>query len=239
MIDRYVEVEVKRISPEAPVPVYKHKSQQDRHGGAYNVYANVKGFFEDAIIISNSPTDIIKTRIVCDEHYLARYDYEPDKVASTIPKDVYDAYIVSDYDKGFVTPELMAELADTGKPIYMGGKRRAYRDVDVLVLNHLENKQINLVPDIAHVIVTNGAGPIIVDHTETYQPSERQCVDPTGAGDVFLAHLACHMINGVILEKAIPLAMEAAGESVEQWGTVVIPPCSSDRPGKNRCQSAE
>ncbi len=233
MIDRYVEVEVSRISPEAPVPVYKHVSQEDRHGGAYNVYANVKKFFPDADIISNAPTDIIKTRVVCDRHYLARYDYEPEKVPSVIPKDFYDAYIVSDYDKGFVTAELMAELADTGKPIYMGGKRKAYPDLELFVLNHKENKNVTLVEDIQHCVITHGADPVMLDHVIQFPVEDRNCIDPTGAGDVFFAHLACHMINGVFIEDAIPLAIKAAGDSVEQWGTVAIPPCNSDRRGKS------
>ena len=42
MIDRYILGQVKRISPEAPVPVVEWQSQEDRLGGAANVAMNIQ-----------------------------------------------------------------------------------------------------------------------------------------------------------------------------------------------------
>ena len=41
MLDRYLKGSVKRISPEAPVPVISSCAQEDRLGGAANVAANL------------------------------------------------------------------------------------------------------------------------------------------------------------------------------------------------------
>ncbi len=43
MLDRYIQGEVDRISPEAPVPVLRHAQRYDRAGGAANVALNLSG----------------------------------------------------------------------------------------------------------------------------------------------------------------------------------------------------
>ncbi len=43
MLDRYIQGEVDRISPEAPVPVLRHAQRFDRAGGAANVALNLAG----------------------------------------------------------------------------------------------------------------------------------------------------------------------------------------------------
>src|SRR5580698_2519209 len=43
MLDRYINGEVDRISPEAPVPVLRHAQRYERAGGAANVAMNLSG----------------------------------------------------------------------------------------------------------------------------------------------------------------------------------------------------
>ena len=43
MLDRYIQGDVDRISPEAPVPVLRHAQRYDRAGGAANVALNLSG----------------------------------------------------------------------------------------------------------------------------------------------------------------------------------------------------
>src|ERR1700709_140424 len=43
MLDRYINGEVDRISPEAPVPVLRHAQRYERAGGAANVAMNLAG----------------------------------------------------------------------------------------------------------------------------------------------------------------------------------------------------
>ena len=52
MIDRYINGQVNRISPEAPVPVVLYKSQEDRIGGAGNVALNIKALGATPILCS-------------------------------------------------------------------------------------------------------------------------------------------------------------------------------------------
>ncbi len=43
MLDRYIQGDVDRISPEAPVPVLRHAQRYERAGGAANVAMNLAG----------------------------------------------------------------------------------------------------------------------------------------------------------------------------------------------------
>ncbi len=52
MIDRYLTGKVERISPEAPVPVVRMKSSENRLGGAANVALNIKAMGANPILIS-------------------------------------------------------------------------------------------------------------------------------------------------------------------------------------------
>jgi len=243
IIDRYLEAEVTRISPEAPVPVYKIVGESERAGGALNVYENVKGFFSDVGFIGEKRTRI--TRIVSGNHYLARFDEHMPTEPVIMDFRPYDAFIVSDYNKGFVTPQLMDVLRGTGKPIYMAGKHRYYGGMELLVLNKSESlpmKRYMPEPPKYYVVTAGKEGVRLIrsgtEYREEFPTEPRNAVDVTGAGDVFFAHCACHMINGCAIEEAIRLAQIAAGESVEQFGTTIILPVHSWYPDTSPTQSA-
>lgn len=57
MIDRYISGDVKRISPEAPVPVVDQKSFENRAGGAANVALNVLNLGAKATLLSITGED--------------------------------------------------------------------------------------------------------------------------------------------------------------------------------------
>lgn len=103
MLDRYIQGEVDRISPEAPVPVLRHAQRFDRAGGAANVALNLAGlgcqtflaglWGDDAeqeqlaslleqanvdtlgMVASSLPT-VSKTRIIGRQQQLLRLDIE-------------------------------------------------------------------------------------------------------------------------------------------------------------------
>jgi len=104
MIDRYISGTVKRISPEAPVPVVEMQHSDDRLGGAANVAINlyalgakvsllsVTGDDNDAVVLSTMLSDFkdlknlvmrlpsrrttVKTRIMSGNQHLLRIDKE-------------------------------------------------------------------------------------------------------------------------------------------------------------------
>ena len=103
MLDRYVEGEVERISPEAPVPVLRHAMRYERPGGAANVAMNLAGLgcetflcgfwgsdgertdlerlvlaagIETAGVVTSSLPTVSKTRIMARTQQLLRLDIE-------------------------------------------------------------------------------------------------------------------------------------------------------------------
>lgn len=141
ILDEYWYGVSERISPEAPVPVVLKKQSQSKLGGASNVALNVVSLEEDPYLIGligldeaggklkallvennikfnliekeNLPT-IQKLRILANNHYIGRVDFEEEfktsseELLSTLPSGVQYC-ILSDYGKGTLSTELNPE----------------------------------------------------------------------------------------------------------------------------------
>jgi bifunctional ADP-heptose synthase (sugar kinase/adenylyltransferase) len=97
-----------RLSPEAPIPVVAVKEVIQFAGGAGNVYQNLKALGANVLLINPTETPR-KNRLIANGLQVARWD-EQDTV-KPLPElqfktfDGYDGVIISDYGKGFFTPE--------------------------------------------------------------------------------------------------------------------------------------
>ena len=104
---------VKRIAPEAPVPIIVPNREMSNKGMAGNVVENLKALNIEVDFITNvSP--ITKTRYVCERYnqIILRVDNDDrcerikiDTTLTTIPWEDYTAVVISDYCKGFLTEE--------------------------------------------------------------------------------------------------------------------------------------
>ena len=61
--DVYVYGDVKRLNPEAPVPILEPKREQTSQGMAWNVFNNLNAFGVDVDMVTNEET-ITKTRYI-------------------------------------------------------------------------------------------------------------------------------------------------------------------------------
>ena len=113
IIDKYIYGTSERISPEAPVPVVKYQREVETLGGAGLVYENLKSLGVDVTLLQTEQPRSIKTRVICDGHYITRID--DDKVAdgtamlsNVLRSDFseYDYVILSDYNKGVLDESL-------------------------------------------------------------------------------------------------------------------------------------
>lgn len=290
MLDEFIWGEVRRISPEAPVPVVEVKRETWHLGGAGNVVANLlelgaravplgvvgadeggrlllQRFTEDGADISGIITDTArpttrKTRIVAHSQQMVRADREdrapikPEIEAQMIAAfDAAlaggDALIISDYDKGLLTPRVLAHAIQTAraqnKLVCLDPKIRNfphYRQVDVLTPNQLEAERaagIEIVDDASlraaaqrirellacqNVLITRGEhGMSLLDaqSTLTHIPTvAREVYDVTGAGDTVVATLALAMAAGAHLSEAAIIANHAAGIVVGKIGTATV-----------------
>ncbi len=109
-IDKFIYGECKRICPEAPVPVFNPLNSTKNDGMAKNVFNNLKSLSPDwKIDFITKPNNITKTRIVDikTNQMLLRIDDNDScpRFTGLDKLEEYDAVIISDYNKGFLSEE--------------------------------------------------------------------------------------------------------------------------------------
>lgn len=246
--DKYVFGKVERISPEAPVPVFKKTREETRVGGAGNVAQNIESL-GGHLYYFHAPKEITKTRYISDSHHLLRVDeeditkhiYTNHESKSIISTAKYvDIIAIQDYGKGTITQYLMDLLKPYKHKILVDPipvNRDLYRGVNLITPNDIEVKQMTgeidyikgarkLVSDLeTKVLVTRGEkGMTLVtkDEVTEYPTIKSEIRDVTGAGDTVLATLAVYLSEGKSLDEAIKQANKAAGIVITKLGTYAV-----------------
>ena len=221
--DEYVYGTCERLNPEAPVPILKFKRKETTQGMAWNVRENLISFGMEVFILTNKES-IIKTRYIDEKsnQHILRVDTEGvcDPMDYELPEDEYDALVISDYDKGFLTSKKIQELVDWfDGPVFIDSKKTKLPKKDCyLKINEIESK---LLKGYKNLIVTKGAGG--ADYNKVNYPGEKtKIVDVVGAGDTFLSALVYFYLLYGKIEKAIPYANKAAAIAVQNFGTYVL-----------------
>ncbi len=290
MLDEFIWGEVRRISPEAPVPVVEVKRESWHLGGAGNVVSNLlelgakaspigiigddeagklmkKRFIEqgaqvDGLIVDSTRPTTRKTRIVAHSQQMVRADRESRSPVSVEIEDRIiaafnsalaesDAVIISDYDKGLLTPRVLESVIystrSAGKIICLDPKIKnflSYQKVSFITPNQPEAERasgIEIVDDAsliaaahrirellncAHVLITRGEHGMSLLDTEdklTHIPTvAREVYDVTGAGDTVIATLALALAAGANAIEAAIVANHAAGVVVGKVGTATV-----------------
>ena len=231
--DRYIYGTANRLNPEGPAPLVTVKQERMIWGGAGNVYNNLISLGVDADIIEYDDTyQCIKTRVICDGHYITRIDEErivPGEMILNAVKETdltkYDYILLSDYNKGALdcVREIIA-LAGPNK-IIVDPKRdiEAYSGAWLIKGNELENEKFGISDCwLENYIITRAANSVVaVINGEEYvsRPNSVEVVDVTGAGDCFLAAFVYGMSKKHDYQKCLNIATKAATVSVQHLGT--------------------
>ncbi len=225
--DRYFYGDVKRLNPEAPVPILEYKRGVTSKGMVWNVRENLISFGVE-VYISTHQEKIIKTRYIDEKsnQQILRSDEEPD--ITPLPyefpdewKSTYDALVISDYNKGFITQEKLFELSNWFQgPVFIDTKKTCIPGNAFIKVNESEFKKItHFIPD--NMIITKGGEG--TEYQGKLYPAEKVNVfDVVGAGDTFLAALTYGYLKYGRIDKAIPLANKAAAVAVSHRGTYVL-----------------
>lgn len=287
MLDEFIWGDVRRISPEAPVPVVEVKRESWHAGGAGNVVSNLLALGAQAIPLgvigedwagerlreqfaeagadtsfliheAGRPTTL-KTRIVAHHQQMIRADRESKApicevtenaliVAFTEALASADAVVVSDYDKGLLTPRVLQNVLATAakKIVCLDPKIKnfaRYRPITVITPNQHEAEratgieiideasllaaaqQIREMLDCPHVLVTRGEHgmSLLSQESVTHIPTTaREVYDVTGAGDTVIATLALALAADADIIEAAGIANQAAGIVVGKLGTATV-----------------
>ena len=205
-----------------------------------------------------------KTRIVAHHQQVVRADRERSDDITPAVEDALvgrlqgalptaGALIVSDYQKGVVTPRLMKKVVALarrrGIPVLVDPKVRhfpLYRGVALVTPNQLETEQAtgirirsedDLLAAGARILRKLRCGAALVTRGEAgmtlfeegrrpvhIPTAAREVFDVTGAGDTVIATVALALCAGARLGEAAMLANHAAGVVVGKLGTATASP---------------
>ncbi|MDQ1611583.1 MAG: D-glycero-beta-D-manno-heptose-7-phosphate kinase [Pyrinomonadaceae bacterium] len=211
------------------------------------------------LVTDESRPTTTKTRIIAHNQLVVRADRERrtpvdaatetrliNALAAALPEA--DAFVVSDYDKGAVTPRVLAEILprafERNIPVLVDPKIRnfdAYRPATLVTPNHHEALRLTNTEDdtdagmadaarllrerlgCESVLITRGEHGMMLlerDAAPVYVATvAREVYDVTGAGDTVIATLAAALAAGASLTEAAALANHAAGIVVGKLGT--------------------
>ena len=290
MLDRYLWGNVRRISPEAPVPVVRLVRQTEMAGGAGNVVRNLVGLGVgvavaggvgadadgdrlvgllaaggtdvDAVVRLGARPTITKSRIIGEHQQMLRLDVEdsaplPEADARRCLDAALaqlalrpDAVLLSDYEKGLLTPEvcqaLIAAARRLGIPVLVDPKGRdfeKYRGATALTPNRAElavacglsGDDLETLSDagrsflarldlhfIALTLSELGIRLLEPEGVHQIPTMAREVFDVSGAGDTVIATLAAGLVAGLAVRDAVAVANLAAGVVVGKLGTAPI-----------------
>jgi bifunctional ADP-heptose synthase (sugar kinase/adenylyltransferase) len=223
-IDEYRFGTIDRLNPESPVPLLSMKSVEQRAGMATNVANNLKAFGVAVRLVT--PSVVSKKIRYVDSRtgkHLLRVDQDVKSPPYIHENCVgYDAVVISDYNKGFISSKTIHEVATsyTG-PVFVDTKKvslKSYRNV-YYKINKLEFDKLIKPPK--NLIVTLGSEGCIYEE-ERFPTIAVDSVDVCGAGDVFLAGLVFGYLEFKSIPAAVRLANKAAAVSCQHLGIYTL-----------------
>ena len=203
---------------------------------AANVNENFKSLGINVNFLTNKES-ITKTRYIHEKsnQQIMRLDTEPEcqplhpsQLTMAAVHQRYDAVVISDYDKGFVTLETIDHLASRNPDIkiFVDTKKKKLPTHYPNVIYKINQKEFNSldpdhIPKGENIIVTAGAEGALWNKKQFQVPITR-VFDVTGAGDTFLAALVFYYIQLDSMEESIAFANRAAAIAVQNPGTYTL-----------------
>ena len=234
----------------------------DNHAADLRNALAAQGVETTRLIADASRPTTTKTRVIAAHQQVVRVDEEEtgsiseDIVAGVLRAVGQDlgsasAVVISDYAKGFLTPQLLEGVMDqarrAGKRVFVdpkGADVHRYQGAFLLKPNRLELSLLTGLPAATHaqvhaagirlaekmpgthILVTEGDEGMTL-FLESQPPEHvasmpRQVFDVTGAGDTVLAVIAMAVTANSSWTQAMQLATEAAGIAIGRMGSVAV-----------------
>ena len=224
--DEYIYGRCTRISPEAPVPVLDYAKIKTTSGMAGNVCLNLQAFGIDITFLTNNE-QLVKTRFIDEKsnQQILRVDNEEKIRPLLIPvsTDGFDAVVISDYNKGYLTTEKIFEIVESATcPVFIDSKKTILPNKSncFIKINDVEYENLDNY-NIENLIVTKGSEGCI--YKQTLYPAEKVNVyDVVGAGDTFLSALVFGYITTNDIDYSLMLGNKAAAIAVQHSGTYIL-----------------
>lgn len=227
-----------RLSPEAPVPILKLKRSESKPGMCLNVAKNLEGLGLKVDVVTQQQ-EIKKHRYVEEKRlvHLLRMDEEQNvideidvtEIKEILNKNVYDAIVISDYNKGFLKHSScinLIKIVDNKIPVFVDSKKQDLSCFSgcIIKINKQERENVKSFPNNYELIVTLGENGATWQNN--YYPTKKsKLYDVCGAGDTFLAGLVYKYLESNALDQAILFANKCASISVTHFGNFILSKC--------------
>jgi len=239
--DIFIYGDITRLSPEAPVPVLQ-PTRETKHGGmALNVYNNFLSLGAKVDIITNEKSQIRKVRYVDirTNQMVLRVDEndeckEIDEVTrmhvynNQYQDKTYDAIIISDYCKGFLTELDIELLCKSNKNVFVDTKKQLgswIQNATFIKINSAEykkNYEYFKTNDFVDKLIVTLGGEGCLYNGKKYPVKEVPVKDVSGAGDTFLAGLVCGYLDSDNIYTAIDFAQKCTTIVVQKHGVSTV-----------------
>ena len=226
-----------RLSPEAPIPVFEPNKTVTNQGMAGNVVANLNKLGVQKVELITNHEQITKTRYVeyKSNQMLLRVDSN-DSVQNSfdikkVDFDSYDAVVVADYDKGFLTNSDIRKIGEKSKLSFIDTKKTIdlenFKGYTFVKMNEVEWERCERYGAKyedwkEQLIVTMSERGCMYNEKRYSVDNTVEVRDLSGAGDTWMASFAFKFIQNSDVEESIQFANDNATIVVQKRGVTTI-----------------
>jgi bifunctional ADP-heptose synthase (sugar kinase/adenylyltransferase) len=235
--DVFIYGRCERLSPEAPIPVFEPSKTVTNDGMAGNVVANLRKLGVEKVELITNHEQITKTRYVeyKSNQMLLRVDSN-DSVQNSfdikkVDFDSYDAVIVADYDKGFLTNDDIQMIGSKSKLSFIDTKKvidlNHFKGYTFVKMNEVEWERCQRYGAVyedwkENLIVTMSERGCMYNEKSYSVDNSVEVRDLSGAGDTWMASFAHEYIRTTNIDSSIELANKNATLVVQKRGVTTI-----------------
>ena len=243
--DIFIYGDIIRLSPEAPVPILQPTRETKNGGMALNVYNNFLSLGVEVNIVTNEKNEIRKVRYVDNRsHQMVLRVDEKDKCErnSSLPimnnqwidkettflNKTYDAIVISDYCKGFLTEEDIQYICENNKNVFVDTKKKLGKWIEHATFIKINSFEYKKNYEYFHnseftnkLIITLGSKGCRYNGKD-FSVKEVPVKDVSGAGDTFLAGLVYGYLDTNSIYKAIQFAQKCTTIVVQKHGVSTV-----------------
>ena len=224
-----------RLCPDAPVPVFLPSFTKRNKGMAGNVHENLLSLNVNSTLVTNQD-GVEKVRYVeqSTNHMIVRIDSGEEHIKRIkhlhlLPLETYDAIVISDYNKGFLTEQDIEFIANHHEVVFLDTKKLLGEwasKVKFVKINQVEHQRtlhtIQNKPSITdNLIITRGSKGCYYKG-EIFPVERVEIKDLSGAGDTFMAGLVAKYLETDNIRESLKYANRCATVVVQQKGVNTI-----------------
>jgi len=226
-----------RLNPEAPIPVFEPTKTVTNQGMAGNVVANLNKLGVQKVELITNYEQISKTRYVeyKSNQMLLRVDSN-DSVTNSfdikkVDFDSYDAVIVSDYDKGFLTNGDIKKIGKKSKLSFIDTKKTIdlenFKEYTFVKMNEVEWERCERYGAKydewkENLIVTMSERGCMFNGRRFEVDNSVEVRDLSGAGDTWMASFAFKFTETSDVDESIKFSNDNSTLVVQKRGVTTI-----------------